>query len=353
LQPRDPPFRRGFPTSVGFLLTALFAISCAASIIGEDVRTRGTTPPVTGKKSPGVERLDAVMLWYLQKIGCSTGVLAVSDRGRLIHSRGYGWSDARRTMPTRPDTMIGIASCEKSITSAAILRLSRKGQLDLDSPVFTLLKTKPLGQVADNRIWQITVRHLLEHKAGWQGEPVERAAKLAHALGNRDPVPTEIMLGAVMVQQLRDDPGTKYEYCNLCFDALRQVVAKVYHRPAIAYFRTELFRDYGIKDLSGLAASAVKPKLGDPPLVWNAAEGGPVSASAPALCTFMKYYWFGGEPRDNGNPWWERDGSLPGSTAMMLWRSDGIDLVFIFNGRGATAHKEIRTELESALDKIK
>ena len=67
----------------------------------------------------------------------------------------------------------------------------------------------------------------------------------------------------------------------------------------------------------------------------------------------MRYYWFAGEPRDNGNPLWERDGSLPGSTAMMLWRPDGIDLVFILNGRGTTTHKEIRTELESALEKIK
>jgi hypothetical protein len=47
------------------------------------------------------------------------------------------------------------------------------------------------------------------------------------------------------------------------------------------------------------------------------------------------------------------NGSLPGSTAMMLWRSDGIDVAFIFNGRGKPSHDEIKTELEKALERRK
>jgi hypothetical protein len=47
------------------------------------------------------------------------------------------------------------------------------------------------------------------------------------------------------------------------------------------------------------------------------------------------------------------NGSLPGSTAMMLWRSDGIDVVFLFNGRGKASHEEIKAELESVIERLK
>lgn len=78
-----------------------------------------------------------------------------------------------------------------------------------------------------------------------------------------------------------------------------------------------------------------------------------MSASAPTLCTFMRYFWLTGKIRKKGNPLWRMDGSLPGSTAMMLWRSDGINIAFIFNGRGNTSHDEIARDLESVIQKLK
>jgi hypothetical protein len=48
------------------------------------------------------------------------------------------------------------------------------------------------------------------------------------------------------------------------------------------------------------------------------------------------------------------DGSLPGSTAMMLWRSDGFDVAFVFNGRkGDVSHGNIIKDLEAAIDLLK
>jgi CubicO group peptidase (beta-lactamase class C family) len=310
-----------------------------------------SVPPVTGKDSPGVELLDQVMLRYMEKIGCSAAALAVSSKGVLVHSRGYGWIDKNKTVPAQPDTMIGIASCEKPITAAAIRQLAREGRLDLDDRLFKLLKIKPQGKIVDDRVSDITVHHLLDHKAGWQGEPIDRAIKAARERGHKDPVPIETLLGFIMSQKLKDAPGTKYEYCNYGFDTLRLVIAKVSKHAPVNYFRHDLFRPYGLKEAKGFAAPNSARKKGDPPLVWN--DGGPVSASAPALCTFMRYYWLSGEPRDEGNPTWQMNGSLPGSTAMMLWRSDGIDVAFIFNGRGKASHDEIKTELEKVIDGLK
>src|SRR5262249_4065190 len=45
-------------------------------------------------------------------------------------------------------------------------------EVDLNAPVFKLLNVKPAGPIVDNRVWKITVTHLLDHAAGWQGAPL-------------------------------------------------------------------------------------------------------------------------------------------------------------------------------------
>ncbi len=217
-------------------------------------------PPISGKKSPGVQLLDQVMLKHMEKIGCSSATLAISYRRRLVHSRGYGWVDQDKTIPTQPDTLIGIASCEKPITSAAIHQLARRGKLKLDDEVFPLLEIKPRGDVVDSRMFRISVRNLLEHKAGWQGEPIDRAVKAARSSGATEPLPTETVLGFLMTQRLSSDPGTKYEYCNWCYDALRLVIWKTSRKTAADYFRTELLRPFGIDATKGFAAPDVRRK---------------------------------------------------------------------------------------------
>jgi CubicO group peptidase (beta-lactamase class C family) len=292
------------------------------------------------------------MLKHMDKIGCSTAALAISYKGELVHSRGYGWSDKDKTTTAQPQTMIGIASCEKPITSAAIKQLARDRRLNLDKSLFKLLKIEPEGKIVDDRVWDITIQHLLDHKAGWQGEPFDKAVKAAREEGHEDPIPPETLLGFIMVQKLKDAPGTRYVYCNFSYDTLRHVLAEVSGRTPIEYYRRQLLRPFGIRELNVFQSPDAPAKKGDPPLVWNAKDGGPVSASAPALCAFMECYWLTGEPRDDSNPTWRMDGSLPASTAMMLWRSDGFNVAFIFNGRENASHDEIARDLEGAIERL-
>jgi CubicO group peptidase (beta-lactamase class C family) len=343
------------------LSTVLSCLLLAAGTMGavsaddKPVKNAGDSrPPITGKKTRGVELLDQVMLKYLDKIGCSAASLAVSSNGVLVHSRGYGWRDKDKTVPVQPDTMIGIASCEKPITAAAIRQLARNRKLNLDAGLFKLLKIKPEGEIVDGRVWDITLHHLLDHKAGWQGEPIDRATEAALKKGHKHPIPVETLLGFLMVQKLKDAPGTKYEYCNFCFDTLRHVIAKVSGRSPIDYFRRDLFRPYGTRrEVTGFEAPHSPSRRGDPPLVWND-DGGPVYASAPALCLFMRHFWLTGEPRNRDNPTWWKTGSLPGSTAMMLWRPDGIDVAVIFNGRDEkVSHADIRADLDKVIERLK
>lgn len=306
--------------------------------------------PITGTDRPGVNYLDEVMLTAMNRIGCSAATMAIADHGAIVYSRGYGWIDKEKKIATQPDTMIGIASCEKPVTAAAIKQLARDGGLDLDAELFALLKIKPRGPVTDSRMNSITIRHILEHKAGWGSDPIAGLTTHQRKSGVTDPVFIESSLSVLMTQQLKHDPGSISEYCNFGYDTLRHVLQKVSGKQPDSYFRTVLFKPDSVRGFYGIGSPHPKDM---PPLVWNAEAGGPVSASAPALLTFMRNYWLTGEPRDSGNPLWVMYGSLNGSTAIMVWRPDGIDLVALFNGRGSVTHDEISRDLRAAIDRLK
>jgi hypothetical protein len=306
--------------------------------------------PVAGKDAPGVNLFDAVMLDAMKRIGCSAAAMAVADHGTMVFSRGYGWIDKEKKAPIQPDTMIGIASCEKPVTAAAIKHLAREGRLDLDAGLFETLKIAPRGPVKDGRMNKITLRHVLEHKAGWGPDPVSGVAAALRKSGVADPLPIETLLSHIMTQMLKNEPGTVSEYCNFGYDTLRHVLEKVSGRQSADYFRNSLFKSDLVAGFYGSGSSLHK---GAPTLVWNAETGGPVSASAPALLEFMRNYWLTGEPRDSGNPLWVMYGSLDGSTAIMVWRPDGIDLVALFNGRGSVSHDEISRDLQAVIERLK
>jgi CubicO group peptidase (beta-lactamase class C family) len=334
------------------ILVILSELACCSRVEAQPSprgSTETTSPPVAGKKSPGVEAFDKVMLDHMNRIGCTCATFAISARGVLIHSRGYGWVDEGKKIPTQPTTLIGIASCEKPVTAAAVRQLAKKRKLKLDDGVFQVLGVKSAGQVVDDRIHRITLNNLIDHKAGWEGDPIDRAFKAAREHEKTEKPSVEGVLSFLMIQKLSSDPGTKFEYCNFCFDTLRHVLEKTSKMSAIDYFKKDLFKPFGISEMKGFAAPDMPRKADDHSIVWNDRDGGPVSASAPALCRFMERYWIGGEVRDQSNPRCVKFGSLPASTAIMIWRSDGINVVAIFNGRNASDPAERITE---ALDLV-
>jgi CubicO group peptidase (beta-lactamase class C family) len=309
--------------------------------------------PISGTKSKKLTALDTVMLTYMKSTGSSAATLAITRKGALIYSRGYGWADKEKKVPCAPNTLIGIASCDKPITAALIRLLARLGLLNLNESFFAALKVTPKGPIIDERVKKIRITHLLEHKAGWGSSPERKAFEAAKKAGLTEPYETKDLLGYVMAGQLDDPPGAKFAYCNSGYEWLRFLAEQRIRKPFDDGFRNMLFKParmheiVATKHLAELEKTAKqKNRLS---ICWNAREGGPVCASAPLLCQFMRRYWINGEPRDTGNPRWVMNGSLPGSTALMIWRSDGINVAALFNSRDKATHKEIEEALERAL----
>ena len=153
-----------------------------------------------------------------------------------------------------------------------------------------------------------------------------------------------------MTRPLEDKPGTKSKYSNFGYDVLVDILEKKSKITSVEYFCTKLL---GLSAVKGMHQLGQPCQQSDLPLIWNDDGGGLISASAKTLCRFMERYWLTGEPRREGNPYWVFYGSSPGSTAMMVWRSDGINLAALFNGRsGSAGCDEIKSELECVINKI-
>ncbi|HEY0867934.1 MAG TPA: serine hydrolase domain-containing protein [Fimbriimonas sp.] len=307
--------------------------------------------PISGTPFPGAERLDEIVLKHLNVIGCEAAELSVSSGGRILHRRAYGWSDQARTVPMKPDVLMGIASCEKPIANAAARALAARGRLKLDRTLAEIYGIQPEAGYRDPRFPRVTVRHLLEHQGGWGKDPVGQlpAADRLPFLEWDHHVP-QLLASIARNVKFESDPGSTAAYCNLGYSIVRDVLTRTLGRHFIEFYRSGLLPgtlETGIYSTTNVREATPRNA------VWNAGQGGPVWATSDALCRFMAHYWANGERRGSEAFTWQMNGSLDGSTALMYWRPDGIDYAVIFNGRSPQAgHDAIREDLNRALDAI-
>lgn len=214
-------------------------------------------PQPTGPRIPELARLDTNMQSVLLTYGIPGGLLAVVKDGRLVFARGYGWADVEHNEQFQPDSRCRLASLSKTITAAVIMKLIEEGRLDLETRAFSLLDLKPPqypGSVYDPRLTNITVRHLLSHKAGWDwataknplgGSGFDGACWpdwIISDLGlTAKPTPTDLVLW-MMGKPLQSNPGSRYVYSNVGYVVAGQVIEKVTGQTFEAVARDLLFK---------------------------------------------------------------------------------------------------------------
>jgi N-acyl-D-amino-acid deacylase len=209
--------------------------------------------PVTGKAPPGTEALDKAVVSVISRHGIPGASLAIAKDGKLLFARGYGWANLATEEPVRPDTLFGVASLSKSITGVAVLKLVEQGKLKLDDHPFKMLsQIKPLrGAKVDPRLYQITVRHLLNHSGGWDhqksGDPVSWTARLQLERGDKAPVSAEYLISATMGIQLDFDPGTDSKYSNFGYIVLGEVIEKASGQHYEKYVKEHVLAPAGAK----------------------------------------------------------------------------------------------------------
>jgi CubicO group peptidase (beta-lactamase class C family) len=149
--------------------------------------------------------------------GVAVGVLYQGQE----HVRGYGVTNRDYPLPVDGDTLFRIASITKTFTGTTMMRLVEQGLVDLTAPVRTYL---PDLQLADESVASaVTVRHLLNHSAGWLGEYYPDTGRGADAL-------SRYVTGMVALPQLTP-LGQVFAYNNAAVVLAAYLIETVTGRP--------------------------------------------------------------------------------------------------------------------------
>ena len=81
---------------------------------------------------------------------------------------GLGVTSIEHPLPVDDLTLFQIGSITKTFTGTLVMRLVEAGEIDLDEPVRTYLPELRLGD--DDVARRVTMRHLLTHTGGWEGD---------------------------------------------------------------------------------------------------------------------------------------------------------------------------------------
>ncbi len=232
------------------LLLAIFALLSCLPLFAADKISE------TGDVFPELASFDELMRSFVKENEIPGAALAVAKDGRLMYARGFGYADEVLKQPVQPDSLFRIASISKPLTAVAIMQLAEKGKLKLEDRIFSLLTHKPhMGAEAkaDPRLNEITIRHLLQHRGGWDRgqsfDPMFRPIKIASTLGVAPPAGPNDIIRYMMGLELDFNPGARFAYSNFGYCLLGRVIEQVSGKTYEEYMRKEVLKPLGIRSM--------------------------------------------------------------------------------------------------------
>ncbi len=189
----------------------------------------------TGQLQPEMIPFNDIMQEFFSKKKVPGAAVAVTDQGRLVFARGYGMADTELGVPVKPLSLFRIASLSKPITAVAILQLVEQGRIGLDDKVLSILdlelEIRSAGEQFDTRMRDVTIRHLLEQRGGWDSsqsfDPMFQSVRLAKQLNIDSPPGSSDIIHAMLSHNLDFTPGERFAYSNFGYCLLGRVIEKV------------------------------------------------------------------------------------------------------------------------------
>lgn len=315
------------------------------------------------KLNSQVPAIENEILAVMDQLGATAATVAVTSRGKLVYSRGFGHSDRRQRRETSTRTTMRLASCTKPVTASAVKLLIERGDLQLDTRVFDYLGISPKGDLADERIKLITIKHLLNHRGGWdraetfdpmyQLESIRRKMRVSK-LEKRH------IVQYMWEQPLQFEPNDRFAYSNFGYLLLGLVIEKATDKSYV-----ESIRELIIEPLDGEVAlsSPVKGNRESRESFYpednqldyrirDSASG--LVTNAETMCRFMAAYWLDGVPYNSRRrKYFFQMGSHPyTTTTLMEQRLDGVHYCLMFNSRRNEHYAEDNEVIRERFNKI-
>jgi uncharacterized protein YbbC (DUF1343 family)/CubicO group peptidase (beta-lactamase class C family) len=181
-------------------------------------------------------------------------VVVVGNGEQILYRKAFGYRTRQpKPLPMTANTIFDLASLTKVIaTTTAVMQLVEEGKLQLDDPV---AKYWPEFGVNDKA--NITVRQTLTHYSGLRAD-----------LPNTNWSGYQTALTMIASEQPKQPPGSAYEYSDINFEILGELVHRVSGQPLDAYCLQHIFLPLGMHDTGFKPTSALHDRIA-PTVYWR------------------------------------------------------------------------------------
>jgi CubicO group peptidase (beta-lactamase class C family) len=316
--------------------------------------------------------------------------VAFSKNGQFVYNHAFGMADREHSQQADISNLFRIDSLSKPITSVTIFLLLEQGKLKLSDKVFGpsgVLGRKYGKSPYKQYVTDITVDHLLTHTCG--GWPSGSADPMFHSKSWDQ---EKLISWAVDNLPLSYPPGQHWAYSNFGYCVLGRVIEQVSGQAYESYVQTNVLAPCGISNMQ-IAGNTMRQRaanevvyygqFGENPYNMNVrrmdSEGGWM-ASPVSLVQFLDHvagsgnipallkpetirmmttpataypqsspakYARGWMVSDDGAGSWWHNGSLPGTTTIMMRTATGLCWAALTNTRTQPSD-----EIDSALNKM-
>lgn len=202
---------------------------------------RFTDPDRAARLREFLPEIDRLFVAYAAEKPAPGVVWGIVLDGELVHTGATGFAQVERKVPASArDSVFRIASMSKSVTALGIMQLRDAGKLTLDDPVTRHLPefrhVTPLTPDAP----AVTIRHLLTMTAGFPEDNPWGDRQLADSVAE-----LRAFLRAGVA--LSNPAGHAYEYSNLGYALLGQIITEVAGEPYQRYLTRAIFQPLGLR----------------------------------------------------------------------------------------------------------
>lgn len=183
---------------------------------------------------PDAPILQAELERACAETGLAGAAFAVLHGGRTVDVAA-GVLSVETGLPVRTDSLFQIGSVTKAITATLIMQAHEEGLIDLDRPIRHYLEGLPIGGGGDAE--QVTVRHLLAHTSGFDGDLFEDVGPDDDCLAKFAFIARQLDLMCA--------PGRYYNYCNAGYALLGRIVERVRGEVYDVALQARLFHPIG------------------------------------------------------------------------------------------------------------
>lgn len=205
-------------------------------------------------RSADLQNIDALAQKQVRAGNIPGAVIIVGNADQILYRKAFGYRAQKpQKLAMTTDTIFDLASLTKVIaTTTAMMQLVEQGRLQLDAPVATYWP-----EFSANGKERITVRELLTHYSGLRAD-----------LPDKGWSGYETALAMIVAEQPKRAPGTAYEYSDINFETLGELVHRVSGQPLDIYCLQHIFLPLGMNDSHFKPSPALKDRIA-PTVYWH------------------------------------------------------------------------------------